>query len=207
MTAAPSPTHIAKSAMPAEMLDALLAVFSAKGFDGASLAQLSQACGRSKASLYHHFPGGKGQMIDVLVTRCADDLDQRAFQRLAQMLNKSTSGKPKAQRAKATQALEVFLDGFADYLHSHQGNCLLATLALTQPKLLGPRQSDRVNTWLSQLASAFELTGCKPKAARRQAQALLARLYGSLTITAMGADLSLQQTFKRLKKDLQSEMS
>lgn len=192
--------------MPTEMLDALLGVFSAKGFDGASLAQLSQACGRSKASLYHHFPGGKAQMIEVLVNRCADDLDRRAFQRLEQTLNQSRGGKPKARRANAAFALEAFLDGFANYLQTHQGHCLLATLALTQPDLLGPERGTRVDAWLHQLATTFEQLGHKPKASRRQAQALLAGLYGSLTIAAMGADVSLQKTCKWLKKDLLSQV-
>lgn len=202
MTLKPNHTVIANTAAPADLLDALLGVFSAKGFDGASLAELSRACGRSKASLYHHFPGGKQQMIEVLVNRCADDLDRRAFQLLKHTKGSGAASKPKARQASATLALEAFLDGFVDYLHAHEGHCLLATLAMTQPELLGTAQHDRMAHWLSLLATPFEHLGNKPKAARRLAQALLARLYGSLTIASMGADVPIAKACKWLKKDL-----
>ena len=210
VTANPNSTVIASSKAPDEILDALLGVFGAKGFDGASLTELSRACGRSKASLYHYFPGGKGQMIEVLVSRCVEDLDRRAFRLLT--LNQDTTDqhsarKPKAQRASAAMALEAFLDGFAGYLQTHQGNCLLATLALTQPDLIGTPARNRINDWLGLLAKPFEQLGNKPKASRRLAQALLARLYGSLTIAAMGAEVSMQQACKWLKKDLLAEVS
>jgi len=188
------------------MLDALLGVFSAKGFEGASLAELSRSCGRSKASLYHHFPGGKAQMIEVLVGRCVDDLDRRAFQLLKHTKGGGATSKPKARRASASLALEDFLDGFISYIDAHDGHCLLATLALTQPDLLGEEHRSRMHNWLGLLATPFEHMGNKPKAARRLAQALLARLYGSLTIAAMGADVPITKACKWLKKDLLREL-
>lgn len=194
VTLAPNPTVIASNKAPSDMLDALLGVFSAKGFEGASVAELAQACGRSKASLYHHFPSGKTQMIEVLLKRCISDLDQRAF-----------AGLPtQAQKGKAAaQALDSFIDGFGDYLSAHEGHCLLATLALTQPGLLTPLAQQHLSNWQARLSATFEHVGYKPKPAQRAAHALLARLYGSLTLTAMGSTISMQQACKLLKKDLQ----
>jgi len=42
-------------------------VFRERGYEGATLTQLAAATGLGKASLYHHFPGGKAEMADVLV--------------------------------------------------------------------------------------------------------------------------------------------
>jgi len=148
-------------------------------------------------------------MIQVLVERCIGDLDQRAFALLragaATMPAAASSGKKvneKAREKVALRALETFIDGFDGYLRAHKGHCLLATLALTQPGLLTPLPQQHLGIWLQLLNSSFQQLGYKPKRARRAAHALLARLYGSLTLTAMGSGYSTQQACEFLKKDL-----
>jgi len=177
---------------PGDVLDGLLHVFSAKGFDGASLIELAAACNRSKASLYHHFPGGKKEMIELLVARCQTTLEQEAFAHLHKV-----KGKKAARRA-----VDQFVQGFANYLDKHEGHCLLATLALTQPELLGDQLRPQLAKWQTALSQACEQLGHKPKPANRLAQASLARLYGSLTLAAMGSDISINQACKWLKRDL-----
>ena len=204
MTLAPNSTNIASTQAPSDLLDALLGVFSAKGFEGASLAELSRACDRSKASLYHHFPGGKAEMIQVLKERCINDLDQHAFAHLRALATTKPSPEGRSEKV-AWRALETFIDGFDDYLQAHNGHCLLATLALTQPDLLAPDTQRHLTDWQHLLRSLFEQLGHKPKRARRSAHALLARLYGSLTLAAMGTGVSTQQACELLKKDLQKD--
>src|ERR1700749_1985402 len=63
------------SAMPAaldakekaEIVGRLFVVFQDRGYEGASLADLSQATGLGKSSLYHHFPRGKEQMAEAVL--------------------------------------------------------------------------------------------------------------------------------------------
>src|SRR5687767_6837809 len=51
----------------ADLLPLLAEVFRSHGYEGATLALISQATGLGKGSLYHFFPGGKAQMAaDVL---------------------------------------------------------------------------------------------------------------------------------------------
>jgi AcrR family transcriptional regulator len=45
----------------------LLQLFRLHGYDGATLSKISQATGLGKASLYHHFPGGKEEMVAVIL--------------------------------------------------------------------------------------------------------------------------------------------
>ena len=50
-----------------ELLLKLFSIFRRTGFDGATLSKISEETGLGKASLYHHFPAGKIQMVeDVL---------------------------------------------------------------------------------------------------------------------------------------------
>lgn len=51
----------------AEILDRLFVVFRDRGYEGSSLADLSQATGLGKSSLYHHFPRGKEQMAEAVL--------------------------------------------------------------------------------------------------------------------------------------------
>ena len=66
------------SAAPAakdEIVDRLFAVFRDRGFEGASLADLSRATGLGKSSLYHHFPDGKEQMAKAVLERATAVID------------------------------------------------------------------------------------------------------------------------------------
>ena len=44
-------------------LPVLFRLFRHHGYDGVSLAKIAEATGLGKASLYHHFPGGKTEMV------------------------------------------------------------------------------------------------------------------------------------------------
>ena len=52
-----------------EIIDRLFVVFRDRGYEGSSLADLSQATGLGKSSLYHHFPRGKEQMAEAVLER------------------------------------------------------------------------------------------------------------------------------------------
>ncbi|MDP6012869.1 MAG: TetR/AcrR family transcriptional regulator [Alphaproteobacteria bacterium] len=47
------------------LVAALSDMFCTHGYGGASVAVLVRAAGLSKASLYHHFPGGKEARLEV----------------------------------------------------------------------------------------------------------------------------------------------
>jgi TetR/AcrR family transcriptional repressor of lmrAB and yxaGH operons len=53
----------------AEIVDRLFVVFRDRGYEGASLADLSRATGLGKSSLYHHFPKGKEQMAEAVLQK------------------------------------------------------------------------------------------------------------------------------------------
>ena len=55
-----------------KILDSGLAVFARHGFRKASLADIAHPLGVAKTALYHHFPGGKRELLHALIQREAD---------------------------------------------------------------------------------------------------------------------------------------
>jgi len=175
--------------------DALLAeltsVFVNRGYEGATLAALARASGLGKASLYHHFPGGKEEMVAVLLRDAVARLEHMAFRGL-------TDNRP------ADERLVRFVDGFVRYTQAGQRQCLLAILAQGS---IGERHGEQIaqqyRVWEQTLAAVFEETGQKPKRALRSAQALLADLYGYLlTARILKSPAHFTSGMKRLKKSL-----
>lgn len=175
-------------------------VFVSRGYDGATLAHLSDATGLSKASLYHHFPGGKPEMARTLARETIGALHQTAFAHLR------TGNPPR-------QALVQFTKGFYRYVATHGGNCLLAVLMFHR---CASRDIDELQTdiskqwqsWLSDLTAVYQSLDMKPKRARRQAQGLMAKMYGVLMLAQLTQDDSLTATAaKRLAKDTVRELA
>ena len=61
------------------LLPALTETFRRHGYDGASLATLACATGLQKASLYHHFPGGKQAMAEAVLDAVAAEFEAKIF--------------------------------------------------------------------------------------------------------------------------------
>lgn len=166
-------------------------VFETQGYDGATLTLLSQATGLGKASLYHHFPGGKADMASALLRDRVALLERLAFSRLQGSL-------PPAVR------LAEFIDGFREYVDDGQRNCLLLVFRDGSAGALhGETIASQFEDWLRRLSAAYEESGQKAKRASRSATDLLSALYGALvTARLTGQPATFRRQAKRLKKDL-----
>jgi AcrR family transcriptional regulator len=173
------------------LLAELKAVFLTRGYEGATLAELARAAGLGKASLYHHFPGGKEEMASVLLRDAVAQLEQAAFARLK-------------DPRPAEERLRRFVDGFDSYVAGGAQPCLVATLAQGSiSERYGAQIREQFRDWQRQLAQVFEEAGQKPKRADRSGQALLAGLYGYLlTATLLGEPGHFRRGAKRLRKEL-----
>lgn len=175
----------------ADLLDALARVFRERGYEGATLAELAAATGLGKASLYHHFPGGKAQMADALIRDALADARARAFAHLQ-------GPEPPAQR------LQRFVSGYGDYLTAANGPCLLGVLAMGSARRVhGELMAAQFNEWRDALANAFEEAGQKSKRASRSAAEVLNTLYGAqMTAALLGDPKHLNRSLKRLARSL-----
>ena len=135
------------SASRDRLLESLGDVFEAHGYDGATLSLLSAATGLGKASLYHHFPGGKADMAATLLRDRVARLERLAFSRLQGSL-------PAAVR------LAEFIDGFREYVEDGQRTCLLMAFREgTAGALHGETLASQYADWQSRLATTFEESG------------------------------------------------
>ena len=62
-----------------EVLNRLTKTFRTYGYDGASLAKLSEATGLGPSSLYHYFPGGKEEMAQAVLNHANVWLEANIF--------------------------------------------------------------------------------------------------------------------------------
>jgi AcrR family transcriptional regulator len=173
------------------LLDELVEVFRRRGYEGATLSQLADATSLGKASLYHHFPGGKAQMAELLLVHCLDQLDQTAFSRL------------KGKHDWASKLL-AFIDGFSEYTRQGESHCLVAILGQgSAGEVHRSSIQERFDGWEETLANALQHTGFKPKRAAREAQRILAELYGALLMAKLRDNPKLfRNVAKRLKQRL-----
>lgn len=171
-------------------------VFVQRGYDGATLAHLASACGLSKASLYHHFPGGKPEMAATLVRMATANLQREAFASLT-------------RERDVTDALREFIKGFGRYVQQGQSDCLLAifshhTTAHQEIAALQQQIRRQFADWHTLLSATLEQTGIKPKKAQRQAHDLISALYGALMNAKLHNNPELfQAALKRHQKQLQ----
>jgi AcrR family transcriptional regulator len=185
---------MSESPVKLELISILDEVFRRRGYDGATLSVLSRACGLGKASLYHHFPGGKDEMADVLLKRAIAELNDLAYRHLD-------------RPAPWNQRLSGFVDGFAVYCENGTRNCLVAefTASAARERFV-PSIQAQTHAWLRQLTAAFAETGVSEKRARRRARELLGSLYGALVVARMVDDPKpFLQTAERLSKGFAAE--
>lgn len=186
--------RMSESPVKLELITILDEVFRRRGYEGATLSVLSRACGLGKASLYHHFPGGKEEMADLLLQRAVSQLNTLAYRHLD-------------RPAPWNQRLRGFVEGFAAYCEYGTRNCLVAELTATAARAqFGERIQVQTNAWLRQLTAAFAETGISEKRARRRARELLGALYGALVVARMLDDPKpFLQTAERLSKGFADE--
>ena len=175
----------------ATLLLALRQVFERLGYDAATLNLLAEATGLGKASLYHHFPGGKGEMASVLLRDSVAELERLAFARLG-------------SKRPARERLEQFVDGFQSYVHDGEGNCMLLVLSQgSAAATYGDTIARQYADWTAKLSATCVDAGLKPKRAERVASDLLASLYGHLLTCHLLQDTGrFNKHMKRLKKRL-----
>lgn len=179
------------------LLDALHTVFSQRGYDGATLTHLAEASGLSKASLYHHFPGGKPEMAEILVRRSISELQAGAYSHIR-------------DGGDMAAGLHRFVEGFGRYLESHQGNCLLLTFTLhttAHDELSEVQHTVRrqFQDWHEELASFLKGSGMRSKRAEREAHLFLGQLYGALiTAKVHNNPTLLRRSLNRIAKRITS---
>ena len=174
----------------ADALPALGEVFREYGFEGASLARITQATGLGKSSLYHFFPGGKEEMLAATLAHIDDWFETNMFAPLR-------DDPPRAAIAAMFEATDA-------YFRSGRRVCLIGVIALadTRDAFAAPVR-DYFRRWIEALASALERAGHAPDDAAARAEAVVAGLQGAITLArAMNDTAIFTRCLERLRADL-----
>jgi AcrR family transcriptional regulator len=174
----------------AEVLDRIMESFRKHGYDGASLATLSQRTGLGKSSLYHHFPGGKEQMaLDVLAHLRATL--RPGFQAV------QDEPDPKKKLTLMLDAVDALYDG-------GRKACLLERLGASVDRARFETPLRAIfGDWISLLASIGRAAGLSAAVARRRAEGAVVRIEGSLVVaTGMGDPSVFSRTLDDLRTTL-----
>lgn len=159
-----------------EIADRLFTVFRDRGFDGASLADLSRATGLGKSSLYHHFPEGKEQMAEAVLARATGLIDRA-------ILEEARSKSPlKVKVRKIVAALEQIYSG-------GRTPCVLGQLATAAIGSVARKHLQAAFAhWITALAELAQEAGMPASRARKFAEDWVASLQGSLILQAATGD-------------------
>jgi TetR/AcrR family transcriptional regulator, lmrAB and yxaGH operons repressor len=169
----------------------LLKLFRQYGYDGATLTRISEATGLGRASLYHHFPGGKDEMVQAVM----DYLEQW----LAKNVLPSLQGE-----GTAVEKLQQMCDRLSELYEAGQQPCMSATLLLGSARdLFHDAVQARYRTWIDAVAQVLVNAGLDRATAQQRGEDLVIALQGSL-IVAQG--LNRPEVFQRSLSQLPQQL-
>ncbi len=169
-----------------DILTSLAEVFRAHGYEGATLALISDATGLGKGSLYNFFPGGKEQMADEVLASIDRWFADNIY----------------APLRTASDPVKGIADMYAaadDYFRSGQRVCLVGVVALGASRdLFGEKVKVYFAGWVDALAAALRRLGDDKSAARRKAEHAVLEIQGALVLARAFDDLKV---FSRALKE------
>lgn len=173
-----------------EVLDRLMDSFRAHGYDGASLATLSERTGLGKSSLYHHFPGGKEQMAVEVLAHLNAAL-QPTFRAIEQEPD------PRRKLDRMLKAIDALYAGGTKA-------CLLERLAASVDReRFGAPLKATFAAWITVMTGIGRAAGLRASVARRRAEGAVVRIEGALVVVAGTGDVSVfRRTLEEIRKTL-----
>jgi AcrR family transcriptional regulator len=154
-----------------ELLDRLHDTFRRYGYEGASMSRIAAATGLGKASLYHHFPGGKEQMAEAVLASRRRWYEDKLFRPLE-------SVHPPRQRLlnMLTSLDEVYAQG--------DKASLPALLSLTVERdMFAEAIADFFQRWLDCMTQLMIDAGLARDIATRRAHDAVQRIQGALLMS------------------------
>jgi AcrR family transcriptional regulator len=170
-----------------------------RGASATSIDDVLQHSGAPRGSVYHHFPGGRNQMLREATDYAGDFMAER-LARLADL--------------HPVQALDRIIGGYRKQLvsHDHRAGCPVAAVAIEAAQgegdadLLAPAAAvfDR---WQALMAAHYVAHGATPERGAELAVTVLAGLQGALVLCKAHRDVApLDVVHQQLRTLLASEL-
>lgn len=177
----------------ADVLPLLAEVFRAHGYEGATLALISEATGLGKGSLYNFFPGGKEQMANEVLASIERWFVDKIY----------TPLRIAPDPVKGIADMYVATN---EYFRSGQRVCLVGVVALGASRdLFGEKVKVYFAGWVDALAAALRRYGNDKAEARRKSEHAILEIQGALVLARAFDDAkvfsrALRESELRLKK-------
>ncbi|MEL6383420.1 MAG: TetR/AcrR family transcriptional regulator [Cyanobacteria bacterium J06626_18] len=168
--------------MPKEdYVPSLFQLFRQYGYDGATLAKMSEVTGLGKASLYHYFPGGKDEMVQAVLAYMEARLDQHVLQNLK-------------QPGEAPERLQRMVEHLQKIYDNGNQPCVLAILLLGSARdIFHAKVQELLAAWIGAIAALLAESGMDAALAQQRGEAALITIQGSLILAQGMNDPSLFQ--------------
>ncbi|WP_285575029.1 TetR/AcrR family transcriptional regulator [Actinoallomurus iriomotensis] len=156
------------------LIEATRDLIEAKGYHGTGLNEVLAASGAPRGSLYHHFPGGKDQLVGEALTRAGKEIDA-----LVRELSSGAAG--------ADELVHALLGALADRMEAadYAKGCPVATVALEVSATHEPLRricADVYGAWERALADALCAEGRPADEAEELSGTVLALIEGALVL-------------------------
>lgn len=178
-----------------ELVERLLETFRERGYDGATLADVSAATKLGKSSLYHYFPGGKQDMGAAVLALGAAWLERELI------------GALKSDRSPERRLEAMFAAIRAFYAGGERACILGALTAGTARELYQQQLSQAFRHWMQALAHMLTEAGVDAPTARELSEDVVITVQGALVVSRGTGDTdffrnALRRVHARLKEAL-----
>ncbi len=174
-----------------EVVTRILQEFRNHGYDGTSLARLSQATGLGRSSLYHYFPNGKEDMATAAMAAVGEVFVNEVLAAL------NSEGSPSQRLHAFTKQLSVFYqDG--------QTSCLTDVFSMGGAAVLFQKYlALRVSNLMRNIAAVLSVAGFDKAEATRRAENAIITIQGSLVVSrALGDNAPFLRVLREMPDTL-----
>jgi TetR/AcrR family transcriptional regulator, lmrAB and yxaGH operons repressor len=164
----------------------LLQLFRQYGYEGLTLSKISQSTGLGKASLYHHFPGGKMEMAQAALCEVDRWLDTTI---LPILLDAPASG----QNSQVIDKFTLMCIETSRFFNEGQNSCLWAVLMLEQAsdELFHSQISLALSRWIEAIVNLLVTAGLDKTPAQQRGEDAMVAIQGALIMTHGLRDLAI----------------
>jgi TetR/AcrR family transcriptional regulator, lmrAB and yxaGH operons repressor len=175
-------------------LPTLLQLFRQFGYEGVTLSKISQATGLGKASLYHHFPGGKAEMAAAALMEVNQWLETRILPIL-------TGSDRQTQLDKFTDMC-IEVNRFFD---EGKNSCLWAVLVMERSSddLFHTQIRGAFLRWIEAISSVLIAAGLDETLAKQRGEDAIIAIQGTLILCHGLRDFG---AFDRVLKQLPQQL-
>ncbi|WDZ96462.1 TetR/AcrR family transcriptional regulator [Herbaspirillum sp. WKF16] len=172
----------------AALVPVLAEVFRAHGYDGASLARITEGTGLGKGSLYHYFPGGKEEMAQAVLAHIDHWFELNVFA-------------PLRDEADPAAGVARMFDECANYFLSGRKVCIVGVFALSSTRdRFALAVKNYFTAWAGSLHGALLRAGHAELPAAELAEDTVGAIQGALVLARAVDDPEVfMRTLARLR--------